>query len=88
MVVYALALDKDPKQTCVGDIMNAQVYSCYEDDTLEHAADILAEQEVRRLVVLSRQETLVGVVSMADMIKCTSHDAVNDNVVHHLFRYA
>ena len=48
--------------------MTPEVHYVFEDDGLEQAAEAMAEQQVRRLPVLSRGEKrLVGVVSLGDL---------------------
>jgi CBS-domain-containing membrane protein len=41
----------------------------FEDEELEHVAENMAEQQVRRLPVMNRQKRLVGVVSLGDIAK-------------------
>ena len=88
IVIWGLAQDHNPDQTRVSDIMTTDVITCYEDQTVEQAADIMSEGDVRRLVTLSRDNKVVGVLSIADIIKCSDSEAVNDTVIHHLFKYA
>jgi CBS domain-containing protein len=68
--------------------MSTNIITCYEDETLEIAADHISENDIRRLVVLDRKEKLVGVVSLVDMIKHVEDDSINIEVIRHLFKYA
>ena len=88
IVIWGLAEDHDPDQTIVADIMTPGAITCYEHKTVEQAADLMADHDVRRLVILDRQDKVVGVLSIADMVKCSDSEAVNDEVIHHLFKYA
>ncbi|MCH2038715.1 MAG: CBS domain-containing protein [Rickettsiales bacterium] len=89
IVLWGIAANKDVNTTKVKEIMSREVKSCYEDQTLEEAADIMSDNDIRRLVVLQREDDrLVGVISLADIIKCPDSEHVNDEVIHHLFRYA
>ncbi len=88
IVIWGLAEDHDPDQVTVSDIMTPGVIACYEDQTIENAADMMADRDVRRLVILNRKEKVVGVLSIADMVKCSDSEAINDNIIHHLFKYA
>ncbi|MCB2082141.1 MAG: CBS domain-containing protein [Rickettsiales bacterium] len=88
IVIFGLAAGLDPDQTTIGEIMTQDVYTCQVDVTLDKAADIMSDQDVRRLVVVDAQKRVVGVLSISDMIKCADSDTVNDDVIHHLFRYA
>ena len=51
----------------VVDVMSRHVHSCAPDDTLERAIGIMAEAEVRRLLVVSEEGKLRGIVSLADV---------------------
>ncbi|WP_309089352.1 CBS domain-containing protein [Phenylobacterium sp.] len=53
--------------TPVSEVMTADVEYCYEDDDIAQAADKMAELQVRRLVVLDRDQRLVGIVSLGDI---------------------
>ena len=47
--------------------MTPEVRYVFEDEELGHAADTMAEQQVRRLPVVNRDKRLVGVVSLLDL---------------------
>jgi CBS-domain-containing membrane protein len=40
---------------------------CFEDDDVEHAARLMKEKQIRRLLVLNHQKRLVGIVSLGDL---------------------
>jgi CBS domain-containing protein len=69
VAVRLVAEGRDPRQTKVRDVMTADVRYVFEDEDLEHVAENMAEQQVRRLPVMNRQKRLVGVVSLGDMAK-------------------
>ena len=54
-------------ETAVADVMTPDVEYCYEDDDIAAAADKMAELQVRRLIVLDRDQRLVGIVSLGDI---------------------
>lgn len=58
---------KDPKETKVRDVMTPEVKYVFEDEDVEHAAQVMAEQQVRRLPVMNRDKRLVGIVSLGDI---------------------
>ncbi len=60
--------------TKVSDVMTKKVYYCAETDTTEAIAQNMAENEVRRLVVLNNRQDkkLVGVVSLSDIINANT----------------
>ena len=69
VTVRLVAEGRDAGQTKVRDVMTADVRYVFEDEDLEHVAENMAEQQVRRLPVMNRQKRLVGLVSLGDMAK-------------------
>ena len=69
IVVRAVAENRLPSNAAVSSIMSEGVYSCFEDDTIADAAQIMAEHQVRRLPVLNRAERLVGIIALADLAR-------------------
>ena len=71
IVVRAVAEGLDAAITSVEDVMTEDVVYCYEDQDVSFAADLMAEKQIRRLVVLNRKKKLTGIVSLGDIcIKC------------------
>ena len=67
LAVRAVAAGRDPTRARVREAMTPQVVWCFEDqDTLE-AARIMEEKAIRRVMVLDRQERLVGLLSVDDI---------------------
>jgi predicted transcriptional regulator len=67
IVMRAVCDAKDMKQTRVRDVMTPRVISCFEDQSLEEAAELMKAEKVRRLMVLNRAKGLVGVVALQDL---------------------
>jgi len=67
ITVRATADASDPTATTVRDIMTPHVTFCFEDQNLAEAAHLMEEKQVRRLVVLDREQHLVGIVSLGDL---------------------
>lgn len=63
--------------TAVSKIISSKVLYCYETDSIETVAQNMAENQVRRLVVLNNKDAkrLVGVVSVCDIATATSTKA-------------
>jgi CBS domain-containing protein len=67
ITVRAVAQGKGP-DTPVGEVMSReQVLYCYDDEDIDHVAQNMSEQRVRRLPVVNREKRLVGIVSLADV---------------------
>jgi CBS domain-containing protein len=67
LVLRVMAQRRDPSTTTVRDTMTPDVYFCYDDEEAEIAADLMAQQQIRRLPILSRTKQLVGIVSLGDL---------------------
>jgi CBS domain-containing protein len=67
IVVRALADGRQASREPVRHVMSSEVLWCFEDQPVEEAARIMAEHGVRRLPVLDRQGTPVGIVSLSDL---------------------
>lgn len=67
IVVRAVAECRNPADVLVHDIMTPETTYCFEDDKIEDAAQVMKEKQIRRLVVLSREKRLVGIVSLGDL---------------------
>ena len=53
--------------TKVRDVMSAGIAWAYEDDSVEQAAKIMSDRQVRRLPVVDRDKRLVGIVALGDI---------------------
>ncbi len=67
ITVRAVAAGKDPARTPVREAMTPQAFWCFEDQDTREAARIMEDRAVRRLMVLDREERLVGMLSVDDL---------------------
>jgi CBS domain-containing protein/sporulation protein YlmC with PRC-barrel domain len=67
ITVRATAEGRDPKTTRVHEVMTTEVLYAFEDQDIGEAAWLMAEHQIRRLVVLNRDKHLVGIVSLGDL---------------------
>jgi CBS domain-containing protein len=65
IAIRAVAEGKDPS-TPVGEVMSEGVVWVNEDDSIEDAARIMSEHQIRRLPVVDSEQHLVGIVSLGD----------------------
>jgi CBS domain-containing protein len=72
IAVRLVAEGKDPTRTKVREVMTQDVKYVFEDEDLEHVADNMAEQQVRRLPVVNHAKRLVGVISLGDLARSRS----------------
>jgi len=75
IAVRAVAEGKGP-DTPIRDVMTQDVKYCYEDDDTHDVARNMADIQVRRLPVLSRDKRLVGIISLGDMAMSDSSERV------------
>jgi CBS domain-containing protein len=72
IVLRAVAEGKD-NSTTVRDVMTGGgVHWVYEDDSVDKAAAMMSEHQVRRLPVVNADKRLVGIVSLGDFAVETS----------------
>lgn len=64
----AEGFDKKPAMP-VSEIMSREVFYCYEDQDVSEAAKIMEDKQIRRMIVLSRDNKLVGIVSLGDLAR-------------------
>ena len=67
IVIRALAQSDDLEDISVGDIMSRRPVCCDANDTINQAAFIMEEHQVRRLPVLDNNGRLAGIVSLGDI---------------------
>jgi CBS domain-containing protein len=71
ITIRSVATGRDTRLEPVSEIMTPAVVYCYEDEEIEDVGRQMQEKEVRRILILDRQEKLVGVVSLGDIAKTT-----------------
>ncbi len=81
IVVRAIAEGKDSADSLVTEAMTGDVVCMYEDDDVEEAAQVMEEKQIRRLIVLSRDQELVGIVSLGDISRETGDDELSGEVL-------
>ena len=65
IAIRAVAEGKEAA-TKVRDVMSDGIAWIYEDDSVENAAKLMSERQVRRLPVVNRDKRLVGIVALGD----------------------
>lgn len=64
----AVAAGKVPATVPVSEVMTKNVYTIAEDAKVDAALDLMNERLVRRLPVVDKSGTIVGIISHADLI--------------------
>ena len=73
LAVRVLAEHLDPKTTRIGDVMTHGMVRCHPKDEVARAERLMAEHRKSRILVMDASDTLLGVISLADI-------AVNNEV--------
>jgi CBS-domain-containing membrane protein len=83
---------KDPEKVLAHDLMSLEVVCCFQDESVEHARQLMAEHNLRRLPVIDRRHHLVGIIKLADIegqvkpvkkaVKVTFHKDKTDSYGH------
>ena len=67
ITIRSVAEGRDPRTTPVNAVMTPEVVYCFEDQTIDEAAKVMEDQQIRRLIILNRDKRLVGIVSLGDL---------------------
>ena len=66
--------------TPIRDIMTKEIKYCFEDQDVNEIAENMAENQVRRMPVVSREKRLVGVVSLGNIASSDESGAIRTMV--------
>lgn len=66
IVVRCIAEGRDATETCAEDVIGGDLATVSPDDDVQHAADLMARRQVRRLPVVDDGH-LIGMVSLGDI---------------------
>lgn len=69
ILIRTTADGRDPKKTIVRDCMSQGIICCFEDQSPQEVQWIMQEKQIRRLPVLTREQQVVGIVSLSDLSK-------------------
>jgi CBS domain-containing protein len=67
IVIRGLAEGLDPRRTSVKDIASTDIVYCFEDESVEDAARLMEDNQVRRLIVVDHEQKPIGIVSIGDI---------------------
>ncbi|MGH7845937.1 MAG: CBS domain-containing protein [Candidatus Binatia bacterium] len=67
ITIRATAQGRDPTKTQVREVMTPGIVYCFEDQDVSEAAKLMQEKQIRRLPILNRERSLVGIVSLGDL---------------------
>ena len=67
LITRALAEGMESKAMLGRDLVTSPAIYCFEDQSVDEAAKLMHDNQIRRLVILSRDKRMVGVVSLGDL---------------------
>ena len=78
LITRALADGLESKATLGRDLVTSPAIYCFDDQSVEEAAKLMHDNQIRRLVVLSRDKQMVGVISLGDLAMTASDKLTGD----------
>ena len=81
IVLRAVSERLRPEMTRVKDVMTPNAISCYEDEGITAASLVMEKNLVHRLIVLDRNEKLVGIVSLSDLAAKAKSEALSGHIL-------
>ena len=84
LAIRVLAEGKDP-ETPVGEIASKDIVTVDPQQSLEEAAHLMAEHQIRRIPVVEEDGKLVGILAQADIAEA-GHDQLTGETVQQISR--
>lgn len=81
LTIRAIADGHDPLRTKIREVMTHGISYCFEEDSLDQAARIMEEKQIRRLPVLNKEKRLIGIVSVGDLAVRTHDEQLVEEVL-------
>jgi CBS domain-containing protein len=67
IVLKVVSEGKDPRSTAVSEVMTTDLVTCLPQESVEMAMEQMATRQVRRIPIVERDGSLVGIVAQADV---------------------
>lgn len=81
LVLRGLAEGRPGHLTVVRQVMTPTALTCYDDQSIGEVSRLMEKNMVRRLLVLNRNEKLVGLVSLTDLALKVANEKVSGHVL-------
>lgn len=81
IAVRAVALGRDPNSTKVREAMSSDLIFCHDTDSVEAAAKLMEEKQIRRLPILDKTQHLCGIVSLGDLATRDREEHISEEVL-------
>lgn len=80
LAMEVIAEGKNPETCTVGDCMSDELVVCRPHDDLDEALGLMQEHQIRRVMVVDEDFSVVGVVAQADIAKAAGAREVKQTV--------
>jgi CBS domain-containing protein len=77
IIIRGVTRGVDVRQTSASDVMSKDVFYCYVDEDVEAVAQAMSDKQVRRMIIMDRDERIVGIVSLGDIAKAGTDEEVS-----------
>jgi CBS domain-containing protein len=67
IVLKVVAEGRDPRSTAVSEVMTTDIVTCLPQESVEMAMEQMATRQVRRIPIVERDGSLVGILAQADV---------------------
>lgn len=81
IVIKVVAEGRDPRNTAVSEVMSTDLVTCLPQETIETVMEQMATRQVRRIPIVERDGSLVGIVAQADIATRLGKDNATGQVV-------
>jgi len=88
LAMKIVAEGRDPKSTKAEDVMTRKVVTCLADDKLQVALDAMTKHQLRRIPVVDKNKSVLGIIAQADVATRTNRPERTAAVVREISKSA
>jgi CBS domain-containing protein len=81
IVLNVVAAERDPRGTAVSEVMTTGPIACQEQDSIETVMQQMAAHQVRRVPIVDKDGSIVGIIAQADLATRLSNPRETGEVV-------
>ena len=81
IVLKVVAAGRDPRGTAVSEVMTTEPIACLPQESVESVMELMATRQVRRIPIVDKDGSIVGIVSQADIATRLASPAETGQVV-------
>jgi CBS domain-containing protein len=78
LVERGIAEGADPETATARQVMSKGITWCFDDQSLDEAAQLMDERQIHHLPVMNREKRMVGIVCLADLALKGSPEVTRD----------